>query len=252
MIVVASGEGPTDIGICNAFRNYCAGDLLALGPFALLIDDIVEAEIFYSPIDNESFYVVSRSYLSQKWKQKKRGSIRFPGFKSQKGSVYFEYNARALSIVATEIVESLTSQGEAPPRVIAILYRDSDGSNSSPKGEWQTKYDSIVRGFAQEKFPHGVAMLAKPIGESWLISGCLQLNASQAIALEARSPNSKAAVPLKGQLENEIEARYPHHTMSSTESMVALINDQHVTLSNILTPSFMKFLTDLRAVLATI
>lgn len=72
-------------------------------------------------------------------------------------------NARSLAIVAKQ------KSAEVADVVIAVLFRDSDGASSAGRGNWQNKYDTILKGFEHEQFSHGVAMVPNPKSESWLL-----------------------------------------------------------------------------------
>ena len=54
--------------------------------------------------------------------------------------------------------------------VMAVLFRDADGTRRSAPGQlWQSKWDSMVNGFASVAFEFGVPMLPKPKSEAWLM-----------------------------------------------------------------------------------
>ncbi len=53
--------------------------------------------------------------------------------------------------------------------VIAVLFRDSDGTASSGRGLWEDKRKSIEDGFGEAGFDYGVPMIPKPKSEAWLL-----------------------------------------------------------------------------------
>jgi hypothetical protein len=55
--------------------------------------------------------------------------------------------------------------------VIAVFFRDSDGTNSAPKTIWAAKFDSIKAGFRLASFPSGVPMVPRPKSEVWMLCG---------------------------------------------------------------------------------
>jgi hypothetical protein len=89
--------------------------------------------------------------------QKQRGKKQEP-----ETGLYFS-NARHLGLMAQQLA---VEQGDA---VMAVLFHDTDGTNSAPGQLWQTKWDSMVNGFASADFAFGVPMLPKPKSEAWLL-----------------------------------------------------------------------------------
>ena len=52
MIVVLSGEGPTDLGACTNALGECVIPEFAPGPMTILVDQIIEAKLGYSLMDD--------------------------------------------------------------------------------------------------------------------------------------------------------------------------------------------------------
>ena len=82
---------------------------------------------------------------------------------------------------------------ETDQPVLPVLFRDSDGTRSSPATLWDDKWHSICNGFASAGFVGGVPMLPKPKSEAWLIA--------------AASPDLDNCAPLESLPGND---RSPH------------------------------------------
>ena len=184
MILVLSGEGKTDLGeLVFGTVEFKAGAMY------MIIDKIIETRDTYSPYytSKDNIKYISKDELSKKAKSLK--PIKLPGVDGKKETAYFFRNARALATISKEYENS-----------IAILFRDSDGTNSSTNSEWQDKYDSILKGFESADFKQGIAMLPKPKSEAWLI--CALKNKYQNCNnLENESGNDISPKSLKKQLE---------------------------------------------------
>ena len=48
MILVLSGEGPTDLGRCNTGSEQCQDKAFDIGPMAVITDKLIEEKIGYS------------------------------------------------------------------------------------------------------------------------------------------------------------------------------------------------------------
>jgi hypothetical protein len=161
MKFIVSGEGPSDIGKCNAGQPSCEGKSFVPGPMAMIIDKLVGQKVHYSVLDIDAMEFVSETQLIKKQKQEK--STGFPGKKRGFETAFFFRNARTLAKIAKEKNEN----DECP--VCAVLFRDSDGTRSSERREFDKKRKSMEDGFAAENFELGVPMLPKPKSEAWLI-----------------------------------------------------------------------------------
>lgn len=147
--------------------------------------------------DRASF--ISEQNLSHSGKdlQTKR-SPSLPGVKRKKETQYFERNARALAIAAQQLTN------EKDDSVIAVLFRDSDGTHSSGRGLWQDKRGSILRGFQKEGFANGVPMVPKPKSEAWLLCAVKPNPYQHCANLEDESGNDNSPNSLKKQLDDAV------------------------------------------------
>jgi hypothetical protein len=152
VIVVMSGEGSTDLGISASGSEQSEGDDLLPGPMAWIVDHILEAKIGYSVIEAESCVLIgerSLIKLAQKLKAARRKGLRLAGKKTPKETAFFFENARLLAILALELRKQRRQD------VVAVLFRDADGTASSGRGLWQEKRTSMLSGFAAEDFTAG-------------------------------------------------------------------------------------------------
>ena len=119
MILVLSGEGPSDIGSCRVAGGECEGRDFKPGPMAMLIDRLVEPIWEYSPLGATAFIFVSEDLVTSRSKHLRGMSL--PGLKRAKDTGYFFKHARALAQMAKE-----RTTPESP--VGAVLFRDNDGT----------------------------------------------------------------------------------------------------------------------------
>lgn len=164
MKLLISGEGPRDMGACNNAQGQCSDGDFNRGPMAVWLARLWETLLGYNLLATpEAVLYVSKQALAQKGKevvkrmQKQRGKKQEP-----ETGLYFS-NARHLGLMAQQLA---VEQGDA---VMAVLFHDTDGTNSAPGQLWQAKWDSMVGGFASASFDFGVPMLPKPKSEAWLL-----------------------------------------------------------------------------------
>jgi len=200
MMVLLSGEGPTDLGSCNNALGVCDGLNFIIGPMTVLISQLAEPILGYNLLaipDNLSF-LNERALCAHA----KAMPSRLQPSRSKKKGVemgYFFANAMALGNLA------LKHETEMGVPVLAVLFRDCDGTRSSPNSLWVDKLQSMRDGFLRSGFINGVPMLPKPKSEVWLLSGASP-NLPNCASLENisgndNSPNSakeKLAVALGG------------------------------------------------------
>lgn len=231
MYFLLSGEGPTDMGLCADNMTTCEGDHHQQGPMAIIISQIVEQRFGFSFIDNHYYGYVSKNDLVQRasrFKSQKK-SPRLPGKKNPKETGYFYRNARALALCAKD------KEAELHDDVIAVLFRDSDGTASADRGLWQNKWESIRKGFSDEGFDRGVPMIPKPKSEAWIICSVKENPYQGCGALENRSGNDKSPNSLKGELAGILGDR------PSREQLCEMVNKGTIDSNRIDMPSFLAF-----------
>lgn len=205
MHLLLSGEGPSDIGVCYPASETCNMETFKPGPMAWLVDQWVErAQGFeHSHLQTGLVTFVSKQHLAAtKPTAAVKKPSRLPGKKRAKETIYFFNNARALASCAKNLA---TETGD---NVIAVLFRDSDGTASAERGDWQAKYDSMLQGFDAENFAYGVAMVPKPKSEAWLLCALKSDSPYQYCAgFEQASGNDDSPNALKKQLDAALQGQ---------------------------------------------
>ncbi len=185
-----SGEGASDLGIGSpdGFKPGPMGLLLA--KMAASMGGQLNFEI------QATFEYVGKAQLGEEAKGMRpvKKSVQLPGAKREKETGYFFTNARALARIAGR------HQAVHSDTVIAVLFRDADGTASAGRGHWHDKYNSMLDGFAEEHLTTGVAMLPNPKSEAWLLYALKSAPYQNCAALEDRSGNDNSPNSLKGEL----------------------------------------------------
>ncbi len=240
MYFLLSGEGPTDIGVCSNGVDECDGEQHLTGPVTVMVSQLVEDQLNFSFVETGYYGFVSETKLAEgasTLRVKKRSPM-LSGKKRQKETMYYYRNARVLAQLAKE-----KEQNEGVD-VTAILFRDSDDTASAGRGHWQSKWNSMEKGFAEEEFERGVPMIPKPKSEAWIICAVKEPNPYQNCAvLENRSGNDNSPNSLKGELESILGYR------AGRENLCELVEDRTIDINRIDMPSFLKFKETLLAVL---
>ncbi len=201
MIVVLSGEGSSDFGSCINGQGECLIPDFSYGPMACFIDKEIELLIGYSllGLTPECYIFVSKTELLRLTQtvRQNRGSMSLRGKKRREVETgYFYRNALILGGRAAEL-----SRERNDPAVIAVLFRDCDGTRSAEAAMWQDKVNSIRQGFLDSELgKRGVAMVPKPKSESWML--CVLRDGYQHCErLEDLSGNDNANNSAKSQLD---------------------------------------------------
>ncbi len=165
MFFLFSGEGPTDLGLCAGNTASCDGEDYEYGPMTVVVDQLVEEKHGYSLLEFGQCGYVSKGTLIDQASELKaaKKSPRLPGKKRDKETRYFFNNARVLAQIATD------RQNELNDEVVAVLFRDSDGTASAGRGTRAEKWKSMMDGFSQEGFSRGVPMIPEPTSKAWLL-----------------------------------------------------------------------------------
>ncbi len=219
MLVVLSGEGPSDLGRCD-------GSVFHPGPMAWMIDKLAEDRLGFSLVDTECIRLISKQELAQT--SKGLQPIKLPGKKSKKETGFYFRNARALAKKAREYLMEDSA-------IIAVLFRDADGTASSGRGEWSDKYQSMINGFRAERFDTGVPMIPKPKSEAWLLCALRRLPYENCGTLEQRSGNDDSPQSLKAELNVLLEGN------DSAAAQAELVHTGRVDCFRIGMPSYQAF-----------
>ncbi len=228
MHLVLSGEGNGDIGQLS----YSLEEFIPASMY-FIIDKIIEQKLQYS------FYELTPNLITfipkPKLIEETRNRLSFPGKKKNQETGLFFKNARALAQLAKEKAKEFNDED-----VIAVLFRDSDDTQSSIKGMWEKKVKSIESGFEAERFDRGIAMVPKPKSEAWLICAFKATPYQQCQKLEERSGNDDSPHNLKDEL-----ASYG----KSSEQINEMIQNGGIELDKIDMPSFIYFTNRLEELL---
>lgn len=236
MYLLVSGEGPGDIGTCHPSSDICDRKHFNEGPMTLIIDSLVESFQGYemSHLETERISYVSKAYLAQNKQPSKKKSMALKGKKRPAETQYYFENARALAVKAKSIKEDINDN------VVAILFRDSDGTASAGRGNWADKRQSMIKGFKAEGFELGVPMVPKPKSEAWLLCATKTNPYQHCARLEDESGNDNAGrTPLKDQLSDSLGGN------SSTSNLNQQFRDGNIDIHRIDMPSFNIFKSDL-------
>jgi len=225
--LVLSGEGNSDLGLFCSFNNeFIAGSMY------FIVDKIIEKEhdFSYYDVKDEMITFIPKVELTKLTKRLPP----YTGKKGIKGTAYFTNNAIALAKIAKNKSKELNDE------VVAILFRDSDGTCSSIKGLWEDKISSIEMGFKIEKFDKGVAMIPKPKSEAWLLCTLKNKAYESCEKLEDRSGNDDSPNSLKKELD----------ALGIENSKInEMIQSSEIDIEKIDMPSFRHFVNRLKELL---
>ncbi|CAM2950316.1 hypothetical protein [Vibrio rarus] len=242
-----SGEGPTDMGKCFPAADVCTGANYVPGEMAHIVDKLTNNWLIQnrqyelSHLDFHMVTFVSKSHLvNSKPPAKSKKSMGLRGKGTPPETKYYYANARALAQLAKQKAAELNDD------VVAVLFRDADGTASAGRGMWKDKWDSMVLGFTAENYEDkSVPMIPMPKSEAWLLCA-LKNNYQNCNALEQASGNDKVENSLKKQLEIVIDDQ------DITDPLVDLIKDDRIDASKINMDSFDHFKAHLHKVLANV
>lgn len=235
MRLLCSGEGPTDIGRCGQW-DHCNGADFDPGPMAWLADQVAESRLQFSLVGLGMMHALSKQALQQKAKSLKPPRLR--GRNRPAETAYYFRNARALACAAVALSAQLEDD------VVAILFRDADGTQSAGRGQREDKLKSMLAGFAFEGFARGVPMIPQPKSEAWLLCALKPKQPYQHCdSLEAASGNDRAPNALKHRLAAALG-----YAPSAVE-LAQLVQGRHVDALHISMKSFLEFRERLEAVI---
>lgn len=238
MYLLLSGEGSGDMGACYPSNDCCDREDFSEGPMAVIVDQLVEhfQGFDLSHLDAERVSFVSEKYLADNKAPARRKAMALKGKKKPEETKYYYENARALATVAK--AKSL----EVDDQVVAVLFRDADGTASAGRGNWINKHQSMQEGFRAEAFDFGVAMIPKPKSEAWLLCAAKENPYQNCDRLENESGNDSVENSLKDQLATALSER------TSGEHTNELLRDRSIDVFRINMDSFNSFKSDLEKV----
>lgn len=239
MYFLFSGEGPTDLGIARSSADVCEGEDYDFGPMAVMVDQIFETIFHYSILGCGLYGYVSESTLAGRATELKaqKKSPKLRGRKRERETLYFHNNARVLARIASE------KEVEIGCRVVAVLFRDTDGGASAGRGLRRDKVNSMFLGFSVEEYVCGVPMVPKPKSEAWILCG-LKRNHQGCNSLENRSGSDKSPNSLKEELKDHHGGELP-----SREELNEMVRNRQIDVDRLTMTSFTEFKTRLEEVL---
>ena len=205
---------------------------------AIIVDQLIELNQGFemSHLGCELVSYVSESYLAENKQPPQRKAMSLKGKKKPAETKYFFENARALAAIAKH------KAIEVNDNVIAVLFRDADGTSSAGRGNWNDKRNSVIAGFNVGDYELGVAMIPNPKSEAWLLCATKQNPYQHCDCLEDESGNDKGKSPLKEQLVKSLVGK------TSSFDMAQLINNKQIAITRIDMLSFNIFKSDLEKV----
>jgi hypothetical protein len=231
-----SGEGPTDLG---HWVPMAGGPQFVPGPMAWMVDKLLHrfhtgySMLVLMPMDPDSVRYVHKAALVAATKP---GPTLLRGLKFGKGTAFFTRNAEVLGLMAN----SLAADDGVP--VIAVLFRDGDGTLAVPNSLWQQKVDSIRRGFELVDCKTGVPMVPRPKSEAWMLCALAPPAYTNCTPLEDAPGNDNSPNALKGRL-----AAHNGGIDPTAEEQAAWVETGAVDPEQINMPSFDAFRNDLHA-----
>lgn len=231
MKLLLSGEGKSDMG-----QNIPGGKGVEFqpGPMAWIVDRLLQSRLAYSLIESarqgsECVQLVSEADLG---KAARKDSMLLPGARYGK-NIFFTRNAALLG----QRANAWRQETQSP--VIAVLFRDGDGTRATPPAEWLQKRESIRRGFALAECETGVAMVPRPKSEAWLLCARRSPEYAHCAALEDAPGNDASPNSLKKQLA----AAVGHEADASAQA--EWVESGRIDPARIDMPSFNAFRDDL-------
>jgi len=231
MLLILAGEGASDLGMTSNHGHRP-------GPMAVIVDAIISEVLGFSPLAVDRVQWVSRARLSEISKSRlTRPTLVIPGPRREAGYAMHAKHAAALSWVAME------AENAEQDVAIAVMFRDSDGTQTSSGQNWNLLVKAIKSGFEAMTFYRGVAMVPKPKQEAWLLCALKQDPYQHCAALEEESGNDSSPNSLKRQLAAVCDGE------PAVETMCDWIRDHKIDIKRIDMPSFRYFLESLSTAL---
>lgn len=241
MIFLFSGEGKTDLGVTDGTHTGVCPPLCWLpGPMTLLIDDIVQSEQQYSPLESQCFYFISEILLN-----KLARKISIPPLRGTNMNIYHSRGAQALAALALALSQRMDTA------VVAIYFHDCDGTNSSPSERHRDMHFSMQeRGFKLFGLKSGVPMIPNPKSEAWLLCALKEHPYQNCDQLELSSGNDNSPNSLKTQLKNCLKRRGLDISGDLRQTLNNLIQplegEKQIDFLHIDMPSFCLFYEELK------
>jgi hypothetical protein len=236
MILVLSGEGPTDLG---TMRPNELGWEFVPGPMAWIVDKLLGRpdRLNYSMLALHSNGGDCVCFLSETELSALRGSkpLFLPREEDTPGNQYFRKGAYLLGKRARTIAQERNSP------VVAIFFRDGDGTRSTPRTDWQREFDSMTSGFRVAELLTGVPMVPRPKSEAWMLCGLFKGEDAGRDCIWLEDEPGNDASP------NNLKARLARHLGNepSAEQQAEMVRNGQIDPGVIDLPSFLAFREEL-------
>lgn len=159
MLILVTGEGPTDIGSAES-NQLCAPDTWVLGPITLFIEKFVQKHIDPT-ITIQQIWFAPKKYISNICKELRPMAIPSHGCKETEG----RKRTRALMAAALDLSHKQNED------VLPILFRDTDSkSNALRRHQEIRKSIKNISCFTDnDNFFHVCPIVPCPTSEAWLL-----------------------------------------------------------------------------------
>jgi hypothetical protein len=237
MILILSGEGPADLG---SMRPSKVGWAFVPGPMAWIVDKLLGQpgklecsilEIHAGGGDCVCF--LDEADLAALRPQKPMFLPR--GENATNRNLFFFKSAFLLGKRAKMIATERNSP------VMAVYFRDADGTRSTPRSEWNDKFQSMRNGFQTAEFQSGVPMVPRPKSEAWILCGLFKREDARRGCdwLEDEPGNDASPKSLKNQLAKHLGYE------PTAEQQAELVSGGQIDPALIDLPSFRDFCAEL-------
>lgn len=226
MLVLASGEGPTDIGKASGNCDIHAPGSWEPGPMAYFIDHVIQTLFHFESLGSAMWFLPEEAL--NRIARNITPMILGP---------HKEFRKSAWTLLASAYKLSQ----ETNCTVLPILFRDTDGSRSQKRvsGRWQEKHDSIAYCLDRTGTTmHICPMLPNPKSEAWLLCA-LKNDYRDCAPLEGISGNDDSPHSAKSLLRECLGISI------TQECLVSLILERRIRFEAINMPSFNAWKNDM-------
>lgn len=235
MLVLVTGEGPTDIG-CATSTDLCPPGSWTLGPITLFIEKFIQAHI-ESTLTVGQFWFAPKTYITGICKRLMPMAI-----SSGRENDCAEGKKRTRALMAAAIALSQQENDD----VLPILFRDTDNRSHDIRRNTKIR-DSIktVSCFSQDSnIFHICPIVPCPTSEAWLLCALRESYQKQKCAkLETQLSGNDASPHYAKTILREIIGEY------SARTLCDLINRGRIDPLRVSMPSVNNFLQDLHSVI---
>ena len=249
MIVVLSGEGPSDLGQCTDAQGTCQIPAFAHGPMTLIADKAIGQSIGFSMLETtpDRYLYVSETRLKELETARKANSrsMSLVGKGREQETGHFYINAWMFG----EFALQSETKFEGNDKAIAILFRDADGTRATVKGLWDAKLASMQSGFRRSGLGlRGVPMIPKPKSEAWMLCAVKDDAYQQCVKLEELSGNDSSPKSAKAKLHLALDG----HDSAIEQRQWIEDNDFDIDAVAAQMSSFSQFKNDLAVAIAAV